>query len=140
MGWDNMTTNEWGLLLGLGLLFGATAGAWVALRVARLRHKRKLQRATDGLRQQSAALADQLRGAQARADSELAQLRQSHKRQMAAFDAEPQAAVARAEQRLNAAYAEIDRLRRQLGGADVPTEPAELAHGFAATRPMPRNL
>ena len=87
------------------------------------------------LQKQNAALADQLRAAPARAQAELEQLRQAQKRQLLAAQAEPQAAATRAEQRLVAAYEELDRLRRQLAGA-AHTEPSELGDGFAPTQPM----
>ena len=130
-----MNTNGWWWLVAAACVAGGVAGAWAMLRLARFRHGRAMVRATEGLQKQIAALTDQLRAAQARSQSELEQLRQSHKRQLLAVQAEPQAATTRAEQRLVAAYEELDRLRRQVAGS-AHTEPADLGDGFAATRPM----
>jgi hypothetical protein len=69
-----------------------------------------------------------------RAQTELEQARNSFKRQLAVVADEPRAAAARAEERLRAAYDELDRLRRS--GAPPDTATAELSDGFAATRPM----
>jgi molecular chaperone GrpE (heat shock protein) len=122
-------------LVGLAAVLGAVIVGWVVQRIARFRHGRAVLRATDALQKQNAALADQLRAAAARAHADLEQLRQAHKRQLQTAQAEPQAATARAEQRLVAAYEELDRLRRQVAGA-ANTEPSDLGDGFAATRPM----
>ena len=135
-----MDTNVWMSLLGLGLLVGVCAGGWAAMRLLRMGHQRDLQRVTKGLDQRMSDLAEQLRTANARSQTELEQLRQAHARQIQAVAAEPQAAVARAEQRLLAAYEELDRMRHQLVGAHAPTEPAPLGDGFAPTQPMPRGL
>jgi hypothetical protein len=98
--------------------------------------KAQVRRAADALKQQHSAVVDGLRGAQTRAQTELEQTRTAFKRQLDSAAAEPRAAAARAEERLLAAYAELDRLRR--GGG--PTSPAELSDGFAATRPMREGL
>jgi|GEM_PF-1582195 len=130
-----MDANAWWWLVGSAGLVGAALGGWAVQRIARFRNSRALLRATDVLQKQNAALADQLRVAAARARAEVEQLRQAHKRQLQAAQAEPQAATARAEQRLVAAYEELDRLRRQVAGAPN-TEPSGLGDGFAPTRPM----
>ena len=130
-----MDANTGWWLVGSAGVVGAVVGGWVVQRIARFRHSRALLRATDALQKQNAALADQLRAVPARAQAELEQLRQAHKRQLLAAQAEPQAAATRAEQRLVAAYEELDRLRRQLAGA-AHTEPSELGDGFAPTQPM----
>ncbi len=130
-----MDANAGWWLVGAAASVGAVAGGWVMLRIARFRHGRALLRATDALHKQNAALTDQLRAAPARAQAELEQLRQAHKRQLQAAQAEPQAATARAEQRLVAAYEELDRLRRQVAGVGS-TVPSDLGDGFAPTRPM----
>ncbi len=130
-----MDANTGWWLIGSAAVAGAVLGGWVMLRIVRFRQGRAVLRATDALQKQNAALSEQLRTATARARAELEQLRQAHKRQIQAAQAEPQAATARAEQRLMAAYEELDRLRRQVAGA-ANTEPSELGDGFAATRPM----
>ncbi len=133
---DGMDVNTgWWWPVGSAAIVGAAMGAWVMQRIARFRHGRALLRATDALQTQNASLTDQLRAAPARAQAELEQLRQAHKRRLQAAQAEPLAACARAEQRLMAAYEELDRLRRQVAGAPN-TEPSDLGDGFAPTRPM----
>jgi hypothetical protein len=126
----------WLVALVAAVLVGAGAGFWAATDLAKRRLKAQVKRAADALRQQHSAVVDGLRGAQVRAQSELEQARAGFKRQLDAASAEPRAAAARSEERLLAAYAELDRLRR--GGA--ATGPAELSDGFAATRPMREGL
>jgi hypothetical protein len=92
-----------------------------------------VRRVTEELQQRNAALAEQLRTAQVRAQADLEQSRNSFKRQLAVMAAEPRVALERAEERLKAAYAELDRLR---GKGAPDTGSAELTDGFAATRPM----
>ncbi len=128
-----MSTNGWWGALGITLIMGVVAGGWAALRFARLRFEAQLRRATEDLQQRNAVMADQLRTAQTRAQVELEQARSAFKRQLAAMAAEPLAALERSEDRLKAAYAELDRLR---GKATGDTGSAELTDGFAATRPM----
>ena len=131
-----MTAETWWMALAAALLVGAGTGFWAATLLAQRRLKTQIRRATDALRQQHGAVVDGLRSAQSRAQSELEKTRAGFKRQLDAAAAEPRAAAARAEERLLAAYAELDRLRR--GGG--PTSPAELSDGFAATRPMLEGL
>jgi len=128
-----VSTNGWWLLIGLALVAGVVAGAWATLRVARIRFDKQVRRVTEELQQRNAALAEQLRTAQVRAQADLEQSRNSFKRQLAVMAAEPRVALERAEERLKAAYAELDRLR---GKGAPDTGSAELTDGFAATRPM----
>jgi hypothetical protein len=128
-----MSTNGWWVLIGVALAAGAVAGAWAMLRFARMRFDTQLRHATEELHQRHAAVAEQLRTVQARAQAELEQSRNSFKRQLAVMATEPRAALERTEERLKAAYAELDRLR---GKGAPDTGPAELTDGFAATRPM----
>ena len=129
-----MTANAMWILVALAWVLGAAVGGWFALRVARKRFAARLRREVDELQQRYAGTGDQLRAAQVRAQTELEQLRTTFKRQLAAAGDEPRAAQARAEERLQAAYQEIDRLRRSGVAAAKPK--AELSDGFAATRPM----
>ncbi|MEO8808410.1 MAG: hypothetical protein ABI433_20185 [Burkholderiaceae bacterium] len=131
-----MTTQTWWMALAAAALVAAVAGFWAATALAQRRLKAQVRRAAETLRQQHSAVVDGLRGAQSRSQAELEQTRAGFKRQLDAAAAEPRAAAARAEERLLAAYAELDRLRR--GGG--PTSPAELSDGFAATRPMREGL
>lgn len=133
-----MTSNGWWMLVGLALLLGVAAGALLALRVAGARHAAQLRKASDELQQRFSATIDQLRASQVRAQTELEQQRNGFKRQLAAAAEEPRAAAARAEERLRAAYDELDRLRR--GGNPPDTSRAELTDGFAVTRPMREGL
>jgi ElaB/YqjD/DUF883 family membrane-anchored ribosome-binding protein len=98
-----------------------------------MRFDAQLRHATEELHQRNAAMAAQLRTAQTRAHADLEQSRNSFKRQLAVMAAEPRAALERTEERLKAAYAELDRLR---GKGAPDTGSAELTDGFAATRPM----
>ena len=132
-----MITESW-WLLALGLVLGAGVGGWLLLRASEARNERRMQAAMEGLRQKNVALSDQLRAAQARTEAELKKLRESHKRQIQTLDAEPKAALVRAEERLLAAYDELDRMRADHNRAGAPTEPAELGDGFAPTRPFAR--
>ena len=128
-----MSTNGWWVLIGVALVAGVVAGAWAMLRFARMRFDAQLRQATDEQHQRHAAVAEQLRTVQARAQADLEQSRNSFKRQLAVMVAEPRAALERTEERLKAAYAELDRLR---GKGAPDTGAAELTDGFAATRPM----
>ena len=121
------------MLVGAGLLVGTVVGAWAGLYFARLRFDAQLRLTAEELQQRNTTLAEQLRTAQTRAQAELEQSRTAFKRQLAVMAAEPRAALERAEERLKAAYAELDRLR---GKGTADTGSAELSDGFAATRPM----
>jgi uncharacterized membrane protein YccC len=133
-----MSTSVWWILVIAGLMLGTVAGGWVTLRLARNRFDAQLRKATDEVSQRQATTIEQLRTAQLRAQSELEQTRSSFKRQLAAMAAEPRAALERAEGRLKAAYAELDRLR---GSSHAPDSGmAELTDGFAATRPMHKDM
>jgi uncharacterized membrane protein YccC len=128
-----MTPNGW-LLLGLGMLLGAALASWVSFRLASARYGKRARKAVDDLQQKHASTAEQLRLAQTRSSAEMEQARSAFKRQLATATDEPRAALARVEERLKAAYAELDRLRAGSGAPD--TAAADLADGFAATRPM----
>jgi len=128
-----MSTNGWWLLASTMVLLGAAAGAWLALRVARRRFDERLRRATEDLLQRNTTMAEQLRTARVRAQTELDQARDGFRRQLAALAAEPGVELERSEQRLKAALAELDRLR---GKAASDSGPGDLTDGFAATRPM----
>ena len=130
-----MATNTWWILVAVGLMVGLVGGACATLRFARARFDAQLKRVTEDLHQRHAAMAEQLRTAQVRSQTELEQSRNSFKRQLAVMAAEPRAALERAEDRLKAAYAELDRLR----GKTEPARP-ELSDGFAATQPMHKGM
>ena len=128
-----MTTYAWWGLVAVALCVGAALGAGLALRLIRPRHAAQLRSAGEDLQQRFTATIDQMRTGQVRAQTELEQVRGGVKRQLATATEELRAATVRAEERLRAAYEELDRLRRDGNSAD--TVNAEL-DGFAVTRPM----
>ncbi len=129
-----MTAEDGGLWIGLGLALGAIAGSWITLWILGARHAAALRRMRDDFQRQSDAVVNQFRIAQLRSQTEIEQLRQAARRQLAMAGEEPKEAAARAESRLRAAYEEIDRLRR-IKALDT-TIRGDLSDGFAATRPM----
>jgi branched-subunit amino acid aminotransferase/4-amino-4-deoxychorismate lyase len=133
-----MTTNEWWMLVGLALVLGGGVGGGLAWRVSNAGHAARLRQSNDALQQKFAATIDQLRASQSRTKAELDQTRTDFKRQLAAATDEPRAVAMRAEERLRAAYDELDRLRR--AGPPPDSGTAELSDGFAATRPMHDHL
>ncbi len=118
----------------IALLIGAGAGAWLAHSLGRRRLEARVREATDALEQQHAGVLDRFRAAHARLHADLEHQRRGTARQVAAAVAEPRAAVLRVEERLKAAYAELDRVRDAATGR--PPRPLIEEHGFAATQPM----
>ena len=133
-----MTASEWWVMVGVALVLGAGVGGWAAARVQRKRLAARVRRVTVEMEQKHAVTAEQLRSAQANAKREFEQERGSFKRQLAQAVEAPRAAVARAEERLRAAYDELDRLRGSAQGTDLSS--ADIADGFAATRPMRQGM
>jgi hypothetical protein len=129
-----MTTQTWWMLVVAALALGAAIGSWLGVRSARARFDSRLRWAIEELEKKHAAATGQWRATKARAKTELEQAQASFKEQLASAVDEPRAALLRAEERLMAAYAEIDALRR--GGAASDTASSEFGDGFAATRPM----
>ncbi len=113
---------------------GGGVGGVLAWRAAQSRFVSKLSRTADELKHQHASEAEELRSAQTRAQAELVQARTLFKRQLASAAEGPRAAALQAEERLRAAYDELDRLRRE---TDRAAKGREGNDGFAATRPMP---
>jgi hypothetical protein len=95
------------------LALGAALGSLVTLRVARGRFAEELMKVTEELSNRHANTAAELRSARARAQNEIELARLSFKRQLASAGDGPRAAVADTEQRLLAAQAELERLRRE---------------------------
>ena len=123
------------VLMLVGLLIGAGCGAWLVHRQWKRHFDAKLRETTDALQSQHIALLDKFRAAHTKLHAELEQQRSSNARQVAAAVAEPRAAVVRLEQRLQGAYAELDRLRELT--STKPARPVfDENHGFAATQPM----
>jgi esterase/lipase len=134
-----MSMSQWWWTVFAAFMGGLVIGGWFTLNLTRKRFDARARRTADELQQKYGSTADQLRAAQVRAQNELDQVRNSFKRQLAAASDEPRASVARAEERLKAAYAEIDRLRAALNAAP-DTDHSTLTDGFAATRPMREGL
>jgi hypothetical protein len=134
-----MTTYAWMALAVAALMLGAAIGAYVTFRLSRVRLSKRVRRVTEDLQHRHATTLDQLRAAQVRTQTELEQARNTFKRQLAVASEEPRAAASRAEDRLKAAYAELDRLR-SAARTGTETGTAELSDGFAATRPMRESM
>ena len=118
-----------------GLLVGVIVGAFVVHRQWRRRFAAKLHETIEAERAQQIGLLEKYRAAHAKLHAEVEQLRAGAQRQVAAAVAEPRAALARVEARLQGAYAELDRLRAVAKPKPAP-EAHEENHGFAATQPM----
>lgn len=127
-GWESMAFAT------LAFAAGGALGGVVAWRAAMSRLHSKLRRTADELKHQHASEAEELRSAQTRAQAELVQARALFKRQLVSAAEGPRAAAMQAEERLRAAYDELDRLRREANRAAKGRDGAD---GFAATRPMP---
>jgi K+-sensing histidine kinase KdpD len=134
-----MNTSQLLLAAAVLVLLGAALGAWAAAQLVRRRVADTQRRTLEALEHKHLAALGQARSAQARAQAELEQTRNSFKRQLLAASSEPRAELARINGRLQIAYAELDRLRMQLDGAVTAPHP-DLPDGFAATQPMPQSM
>jgi hypothetical protein len=122
------------VLMLLSWLIGAGVGAWLVHRQWKRHFEVRLRESTDALQAQHTGLLEKFRAAHAKLHADLEQQR-STARLVAAAAAEPRRALLRLEDRLQAAYAELDRLREQ--SDDMPMYGrADENHGFAATQPM----
>ncbi len=131
-----MTSGEFWGYLGLTLFIGGAIGWAIAMRMSRANFVAQLRATSDQLEQRNSAAANELRTVQARAQRELELARLSFKRQLASAGDKPRAAMLDAEERLRAAYDELDRLRRSPPprGTSVKVEKSD---GFATTLVMP---
>ncbi len=133
-----MTSGEFWGYLGLTLLIGTAIGWAIAMRVSRTNFVAQLRATTDQLEQRNSAAADELRTVQTRAQRELELARLSFKRQLASAGDRPRAAMLDAEERLRAAYDELDRLRRSPPARSAGAKgEKEKSDGFANTLVMP---
>jgi hypothetical protein len=132
---EDMTTVSWWGLIVLALGIGAALGSALTWHAARSRFDSRLRLTASELKDRHATEADELRAAQTRAQAELVQARVLFKRQLASAAEGPRATALQAEERLRAAYDEMDRLRRESSRA-ARADP-DAPDGFAATRPMP---
>ena len=133
-----MNTPIWLAVCAVALLIGAGAGAVAGFRRARRSLNGEIRRAVENVEQKYGASLEQHRAANVRVQVDLDQTRANTKRQVAAAAAEPNAQMQRTEERLKAAYAELDRLRAQINGPDTAGYP-DVPDGFALTQPMPTN-
>jgi hypothetical protein len=125
------------LILGLAVavvLCGAGAWWW-AMRQQNRRFDARLQRAVTGLRRQHEAVVDKLTAAHEVEKKALEGQRNSSSRHV--VSEEQRAAMSRLEDRLSAAYTELDRLRLQVNGP-APQGKGKEAGGFATTEILER--
>ena len=126
----------WIAAVAAAVLAGAALGWWVVNRILVRQFKKRLNKATELLRQQHAATDDKLRAAHTRATLELEQLKASIPRQIATAATEARAKIARLEEQLRHAQAELDRLRPKPKASESARRAPELTNGFAATQPF----
>lgn len=127
-----MGQSQW-IIVALGaLLGGGIVGALVGRTSMRGQFDALAQRLEKESRERFEQGTDKLRADLLRAQTALAERTAAQKKELAAATAEPRAAVQRLEQRLEMAYAELDRLR----GESAPRPIARDKDGFAATQPM----
>lgn len=122
----------------VALLGGAGIGALLTWNVLNGRFGATVRRIETEAREKVAAATDKLRVDLVRLQTELAERKSAQSKQAAAGAAEARAAVVRLEQRLEVAYAELDKLRVQIDPKSVKPLPAP--DGFASTQPMTSRL
>jgi hypothetical protein len=132
------SSNFW-IIAVVALLGGAILGALLTWNTLNGRFGATVRRMEAELRDKVAAAADKSRVDLLRLQSELAERKTAQAKEIAAAIAEPRSAVVRLEQRLQAAYAELDKLRAQVDPKSVSPLPAP-KDGFAATQPMTSKL
>lgn len=122
----------------LALLCGAGFGAVLMWKTMRGRFDASMRRWEAESREKLVATTDKLRADLARAQNALSERTAAQAKEIAAATAEPRAAIVRLEQRLEMAYAELDRMRAQF---DPKTnKPLPAPDGFASTQPMTSQL
>ena len=97
-----------------------------------------LRRMAEAYRKQHEAVVDNLNASHALARKEFEHQRQSGPRHAAVVSADQRAAVARLEEQLKAAYAELDKLRLEVRGPAPKGQPKPYS-GFADTQPFVPN-
>ena len=95
----------------------------------------KLRRVTEAHRKQHEAVVDKLNGSLALARKELEHSRLAGPRHSAVAAADQRSALARLEEQLKAAYAELDKLRLEVKGP-APVGQPKPYNGFADTQPF----
>jgi lipopolysaccharide export system protein LptC len=110
--------------------------AWFMSRRAMTREfDLKLRRVTEAHRKQHEAVVDKLNGTLAMARKELEHSRQASPRHAAVAAADQRSAMARLEEQLKTAYAELDKLRLEVKGP-APVGQPKAYNGFADTQPF----
>jgi hypothetical protein len=122
----------------LALLCGAGLGATLMWKTMRGRFDEAMRRWESESREKLNMVTDKLRADLARAQNALSERTAAQAKEMAAATAEPRAAIVRLEQRLEMAYAELDRMRAELDPKKPWAKPDP--DGFASTRPMTSRL
>lgn len=122
----------------VALLGGAGLGAVLMWNMLNGRFTAAIRRMETESRDKVTAATDKLRADLVRAQTELASRKATQAKEVAAGAAEARAAVVRLEQRLEMAYAELDRLRAQVDPKSIAPLPAP--DGFASTQPMTSKL
>lgn len=122
----------------VALLCGAGAGAMLMWKTMRGRFDESMRRWEADALEKMAANTDKLRADLTRAQNALSERTALQAKEIAAATAEPRATIVRLEQRLEMAYAELDKLRAQLD--PKANKPLPAPDGFASTRPMTSRL
>jgi len=124
------------LAIAAALLVGAGASWWAATRSLKRKFDARMHHAVGVMRKQHDAVIDKMNSAHEFAKKELERLRSAPPRPMSST--EQRSALARLEEQLAAAYAELDRLRLEVKGP-APTgrgsrSPSQVAGAEAAKR------
>lgn len=115
------------------LVVGAGLAWWFTARSMGRRYDLKLRHISEVHRKQHDAVVDKLNASHALARKELEHQRSTLPRQLAVASADQRSTVARLEEQLKTAYAELDRLRLEVNGP-APVGHPKPAHGFADTQ------
>ena len=119
----------------VALLVGSGPAWYFTRRSLSRQCDQKLRRVAEMHRKQHEAVVDKLNASHALARKELEHQRTSAPRHAASAAADQRSAVARLEEQLKAAYAELDRLRLEVQGP-APVGRPKPYNGFADTQPF----
>jgi lipopolysaccharide export system protein LptC len=119
----------------VALAVGSGATWFMARRTLSQQFDQKLRRMTEAYRKQHEAVVDKLNAQHALSRKELEHQRQAGPRHAAVAAADQRANVARLEEQLKAAYAELDKLRLEVRGP-APVGQPKAYNGFADTQPF----
>lgn len=124
--------------IAVAMVVGSGATWFMVRRTLSRQFDQKLRRMTEAYRKQHDAVVDTLNASHALARKEFEHQRQSGPRHAAVASADQRASVARMEEQLKAAYAELDKLRLEVKGP-APIGKPEPYNGFADTQPFVPN-